>query len=241
MDVLKLRDTQDVQLPGTYSGTDEGGRVHICLCVSWARCAAREPWEDGSLADSTAQRVLAMYGAQQQFVLVAGDGCESAKLARRRASGRRWRDGAYCFSDCQAAHVPRSRQYSVRGADSGDAATPGEEVDSLPGIRRYADTTRRLRRWRPRGYGFGIVLVLLTFALRRRRGLRRRHVSMVDGLTWSRGTPQRTCAAELSISEHLRRCSMNCWSWRLQYPEGVAGSSRYTSQAPISSSECTGA
>lgn len=97
----------DVQLPGTYSGTDEGGRVHICPCILWARCAAREPWEVISLADSTAQRVLAMYGVQDGIVLVAGDGCESAKGAEEDI----WEkvDGGLTVSlTVAAAHVPRS-------------------------------------------------------------------------------------------------------------------------------------
>lgn len=70
----------------------------MSLHKSWARCAAREPWEPElcSQADSTAQRVLAMYGVQDGIVLVAGDGCESAKGAEEDiwvTSGRRWMGG----------------------------------------------------------------------------------------------------------------------------------------------------
>lgn len=100
----------DVQLPGTYSGTDEGGRAHICRFIKAGHAAQHArpgSTQDVSLADSTAQRVLAMYGVQDGIVLVAGDGCESAKGAEEDF----WEtvDGGRTVSlTVAAAHVPRS-------------------------------------------------------------------------------------------------------------------------------------
>lgn len=72
-----------------------------------------------------------MYGGLD---MVAGDGCESAKGAEGDFSEKV--DGGRTVSlTVTAAHMPRSRQ---RQTASGDAAMPGEEVDSLS-IRRDDD------------------------------------------------------------------------------------------------------